>query len=34
MSMGQWLCVPMIAFGIWLYASAPAARAAATPARG
>jgi len=23
MSMGQWLCVPMIAFGIWLYLSAP-----------
>ena len=22
MSMGQWLCVPMIAFGLWLYASA------------
>ncbi len=22
MSMGQWLCVPMIAFGLWLYVSA------------
>ena len=28
MSMGQWLCVPMILFGIWLYASAPATRPA------
>jgi phosphatidylglycerol:prolipoprotein diacylglycerol transferase len=27
MSMGQWLCVPMIAFGLWLYASAPASTA-------
>ena len=26
MSMGQWLCVPMIAAGLWLYASAPATR--------
>ncbi|MBS0340997.1 MAG: prolipoprotein diacylglyceryl transferase, partial [Proteobacteria bacterium] len=22
MSMGQWLCVPMLAFGAWLYWSA------------
>ena len=28
MSMGQWLCVPMIAFGIWLYATAPKRRVA------
>ena len=27
LSMGQWLCVPMIAFGLWLYASAPQRRA-------
>ena len=26
MSMGQWLCVPMIAFGLWLYTTAPKAR--------
>ena len=24
MSMGQWLCVPMILFGAWLYSTAPA----------
>jgi phosphatidylglycerol:prolipoprotein diacylglycerol transferase len=30
MSMGQWLCVPMIVFGVWLYVSAPAQRSAAT----
>jgi phosphatidylglycerol:prolipoprotein diacylglycerol transferase len=30
MSMGQWLCVPMIVFGVWLYLSAPAQRRAAT----
>ena len=29
MSMGQWLCVPMIVFGIWLYLSAPAKRTVA-----
>lgn len=27
--MGQWLCVPMIVFGIWLYLSAPAKRTVA-----
>ena len=33
MSMGQWLCVPMIALGVWLYATAPvAARRTAQPA--
>ena len=33
MSMGQWLCVPMIAMGVWLYATAPvAARRTAQPA--
>jgi phosphatidylglycerol:prolipoprotein diacylglycerol transferase len=33
MSMGQWLCVPMIVFGLWLYASARPARVpAAGPA--
>lgn len=32
MSMGQWLCVPMILFGIWLYATAPAARTRAAQA--
>ncbi len=26
MSMGQWLCVPMIGFGLWLYATAPERR--------
>ena len=34
MSMGQWLCVPMIAFGIWLYASAPPRRASTATSRG
>jgi phosphatidylglycerol:prolipoprotein diacylglycerol transferase len=32
MSMGQWLCVPMIVFGLWLYASARPALPAAGPA--
>jgi phosphatidylglycerol:prolipoprotein diacylglycerol transferase len=34
MSMGQWLCVPMIAFGIWLYVSAPSRRAGVSAASG
>ena len=33
MSMGQWLCVPMIVFGVWLYVSAPAPRAEPRAAR-
>ena len=33
MSMGQWLCVPMIAFGVWLYLSAPTASTQAASAR-
>ena len=28
MSMGQWLCVPMVLFGIWLYVRPAAARPA------
>ncbi len=32
LSMGQWLCVPMIVFGLWLYWSAPSARPAAVRA--
>ena len=31
MSMGQWLCVPMILAGIWLYVSAPPRRAQTCP---
>ncbi len=30
-TMGQWLCLPMIAFGIWLYVSAPAREARRVP---
>jgi phosphatidylglycerol:prolipoprotein diacylglycerol transferase len=32
MSMGQWLCVPMVVFGVWLYLSAPAPRRSSTAA--
>jgi len=33
MSMGQWLCVPMVLFGAWLYLSAPARRSVAAAPR-
>ena len=32
MSMGQWLCVPMVVFGVWLYLSAPGPRRSSTAA--